>query len=69
MIQQETRLKVADNSGAKKIMCIGLRGGSAGQYGHVGDIITASVKEAANELRIGMVLNAMTMRRAGRMYR
>jgi len=49
MIQMGTVLDVADNSGAKKIACIHLRGGSAGQYGHVGDVITASVKEAAPE--------------------
>jgi len=47
MIQMGTILDVADNSGAKKISCIHLRGGSAGQYGRLGDVITASVKEAA----------------------
>ena len=47
MIQMGTMLDVADNSGAKKIACIHLRGGSAGQYGRLGDVITASVKEAA----------------------
>ena len=46
MIQMGTILDVADNSGAKKIACIHLRGGSAGQYGRLGDVITASVKEA-----------------------
>ena len=47
MIQMGTMLDVADNSGAKKIACIHLRGGSSGQYGRLGDVITASVKEAA----------------------
>ena len=47
MIQMGTILEVADNSGARKIACIRMRGGSAGQYAGLGDIITASVKEAA----------------------
>ncbi len=46
MIQQETRLKVADNSGAKELLCIRALGGSARRYAGVGDIITASVKVA-----------------------
>lgn len=45
MIQMGTILKVADNSGAKKIMCIHPIGGSVGQYAQIGDIITASVRE------------------------
>ena len=44
MIQQETRLKVTDNSGAKEILCIKVLGGSRRRYARVGDIITASVK-------------------------
>src|SRR5205807_8698935 len=47
MIQMGTILEVADNSGARKIACIRMRGGSAGQYAGLGDVITASVKEAA----------------------
>lgn len=47
MIQQETRLKVTDNSGAKEILCIKVLGGSRRHYARVGDIITASVKEAS----------------------
>ena len=47
MIQMGTILEVADNSGARKIACIRLRGGSAGRYAGLGDVITASVKEAA----------------------
>ncbi|HWZ65301.1 MAG TPA: 50S ribosomal protein L14 [Patescibacteria group bacterium] len=46
MIQQETRLKVADNSGAKSILCIRVLGGTRRRYAGVGDIIVASVKEA-----------------------
>lgn len=47
MIQMQTRLDVADNTGAKKVACIKVLGGSRRRYGRVGDIITASVKEAA----------------------
>ncbi len=46
MIQQETVLKVADNSGAKKLLCIRVKGGSTRTFGAVGDIIVASVKDA-----------------------
>jgi large subunit ribosomal protein L14 len=46
MIQQETRLKVTDNSGAKEILCIRVLGGSGRRYARVGDIIVGSVKEA-----------------------
>jgi len=46
MIQNETRLRVADNSGAKEILCIRLIGGSARKYAGVGDVIVASVKQA-----------------------
>ena len=47
MIQMGTILEVADNSGARRIACIKMRGGAAGRYARLGDIITASVKEAA----------------------
>lgn len=47
MIQQETRLKVTDNSGAKEVLCIKVLGGSRRRYARVGDIITASVKDAS----------------------
>lgn len=47
MIQQESRLKVADNSGAKEILCIRVLGGTGRRYAHVGDIIVATVKEAS----------------------
>ncbi|NQW16001.1 MAG: 50S ribosomal protein L14 [Chloroflexi bacterium] len=46
MIQHMTRLKVADNSGAREILCIQVRGGSRRRYGKIGDVITAAVKEA-----------------------
>lgn len=46
MIQQESRIKVADNSGARELLCIRVLGGSARRYAHVGDVITASVKVA-----------------------
>ncbi len=46
MVQQETRLKVADNSGAKELLCIRVLGGSTRRYAGVGDIIVASVKDA-----------------------
>ena len=46
MIRQETRLKVADNTGAKTIMCIKVLGGSKRRYAYIGDVIIASVKKA-----------------------
>lgn len=46
MIQPQTRLKVADNSGAKEIMCIRVLGGSSRKFASVGDVIVASVKSA-----------------------
>jgi large subunit ribosomal protein L14 len=64
MIQIYTRLKVADNSGAKTISCIGVPGGSGRQYAHVGDIIVASVKESAPaaQVRKGEVVRAVVVR-------
>ena len=47
MIQQETKLRVADNSGAKQILCIRVLGGTGRRYAHVGDIIIGSVKQAS----------------------
>jgi large subunit ribosomal protein L14 len=46
MIQQESRLNVCDNSGAKEILCIRVLGGTRRRYAHVGDVIVATVKEA-----------------------
>lgn len=48
MIQQETILKVADNSGAKEILCIRVLGGNSKRYARIGDLITATVKLASN---------------------
>ena len=64
MIQQETRLKVADNSGAKEILCIRVLGGSRRRYAHLGDIIIASVKQAAPHAAIkeGDVVRAVVVR-------
>lgn len=64
MIQMQTVLKVADNSGAKKIMCIQTRGGSTGRYGRLGDVITASVKEATPDgtVKKGAVVRAVIVR-------
>jgi large subunit ribosomal protein L14 len=66
MIQMGTVLDVADNSGAKKIACIALRGGSTGQYGSLGDVITASVKEATPDgtVKKGQVVRAVIVRTA-----
>ena len=66
MIQMQTQLVVADNSGAKRISCIGMLGGSTGKYGRLGDIITASVKEcepqAETNVRSGKVVHAVIVR-------
>ena len=64
MIQMRTILQVADNSGAKKISCIHLRGGSQGQYATIGDVITANVKEAAPDgnVKKGQVVKAVIVR-------
>jgi len=64
MIQQETRLKVADNSGAKKILCITPLGGGVGKVASIGDIISATVKEADPESKIpkGRVVRAVIVR-------
>jgi large subunit ribosomal protein L14 len=64
MIQQGTRLKVADNTGAKVIMCIGILSGSAKQYAVVGDVIKAAVKVAApnGQVKKGDVVEAVVVR-------
>ena len=64
MIQMGTVLDVADNSGARKIACIQMRGGSAGRYGGLGDVITASVKEATPDgtVKKGEVVRAVIVR-------
>ena len=64
VIQMMTVLDVADNSGAKKISCIHIKGGSSGDYGHLGDVITANVKEAIPEgtVKKGQVVKAVIVR-------
>ena len=64
MVQQETRLKVADNSGAKELLCSSVLGGSTRRYAGVGDIIVASVKEATpgGVVKKGDVVKAVVVR-------
>lgn len=66
MIQPYTRLKAADNSGAKRIMCINVLGGTRRRYARVGDIIVASVKEASPGAAVkkGDVVRAVVVRTA-----
>lgn len=66
MIQQESRLKVADNTGAKEILCIRVLGGSTRRYATVGDIIVATVKQAAPQgsVKKGDVVHAVVVRTA-----
>jgi large subunit ribosomal protein L14 len=66
VIQQQTYLKVADNTGAKEIMCIRVLGGTRKRYAHVGDIIVASVKKAApgGVVKKGDVVKAVVVRTA-----
>ena len=64
MIQQESRLKVADNTGAKEILCIRVLGGSARRYAGIGDIIVATVKDAipGGNVKRGEVVKAVVVR-------
>ena len=64
MIQSYTRLKVADNTGARQIMCIGLLGGTGRKYARVGDVIVASVKRATpgGAVKKGEVVRAVIIR-------
>jgi large subunit ribosomal protein L14 len=64
MIQTQTILDVADNSGARRVMCIKVLGGSRRRYANIGDVIKVSVKEAAPKGRAkkGEVLNAVIVR-------
>jgi large subunit ribosomal protein L14 len=64
MIQQYTRLKVADNTGARQVMCIGVLGGTGKRYARLGDIIVGSVKKAipGGALKKGDVVRAVIIR-------
>lgn len=64
MIQNESRLRVADNSGAKEVLCIRVLGGSKRRYGNIGDIIVAAVKEATpgGVVKKGDVVKAVIVR-------
>ena len=64
MIQQQTLLKVADNTGAKELMCIRVLGGSYRKWGNIGDVIVASVKKAApgGVVKKGEVVKAVIVR-------
>ncbi|MBP1709513.1 MAG: ribosomal protein [Deltaproteobacteria bacterium] len=64
MIQQQTRLTVADNSGAKRVMCIKVLGGSGRRYASLGDVIVVSVKEAIpnSKVKKGEVAKAVIVR-------
>ena len=64
MIQQESRLKVADNTGAREVLCIRVLGGSSRRYAGVGDIIVAAVKDATpgGSVKKGDVVKAVVVR-------
>lgn len=66
MIQSETRLKVADNSGAKELLCIRVLGGTGRKYANVGDIIVCTVKDAApgGVVKKGEIVRAVVVRTA-----
>ena len=64
MVQQETRLKVADNTGAKELLCIRVSGGSLRRYARIGDTIVCSVKDATpgGQVKKGEVVKAVVVR-------
>ena len=64
MIQQESRLRVADNTGAKEILCIRVMGGSTRRYANIGDVIVATVKDATpgGVVKKGDVVKAVVVR-------
>ena len=66
MIQQESYLKVADNTGAKEIKCIRVLGGSKRKYGNIGDVIVASVRKSTpgGQVKKGEVVKAVIVRSA-----
>jgi ribosomal protein L14 len=67
VIQQESRLKVADNTGAKEILCIRVLGGSSRRYAGIGDVIVATVKDAipGGNVKRGDVVKAVVAHRQG----
>lgn len=71
MIQQESRLVVADNSGAKEILCIRVLGGTGRRYARVGDVIVATVKQAApnGTVRKKSVVKAVVVRTKDQIHR
>jgi large subunit ribosomal protein L14 len=71
MIQSETRLRVADNSGARELLCLKVLGGSRRRYAHIGDIVIASVKEAIPDgmVKKGQVVKALIVRTKKEMRR
>ena len=64
MIQTESELEIADNSGARRVKCIKVLGGSHRRYAHIGDVIKVTVKEAIPRGRVkkGQVMNALVVR-------
>ena len=64
MIQQESRLRVADNTGAKELLCIRVLGGSKVKYGNIGDVVVGTVKKAIpnSNLKKGKVVKAVIVR-------
>ena len=64
MIQNYSRLKVADNTGAKQIMCIGIPGGTRRRYAHIGDVFVATVKKAVPHglVKEGEIVKAVVVR-------
>ncbi len=71
MIQQESRLTVCDNSGAKEILCIRVLGGTRRRYAHVGDVIVATVKEASptGTVKKKSVIKAVVVRTRNKILR
>ena len=66
MIQMQTRMKVADNTGAKELMCIRVLGGTRRKYANIGDVVVASVKKASpgGTVKMGDVVKAVVVRSA-----
>ena len=71
MIQQQTRMKVADNTGAKELMCIRVLGGTRRRYANIGDVVVASVKKATpgGVVKKGDVVKAVIVRSASGLRR